>query len=166
MNRYRLHQEQEDCIGCQSCTVACKTAKKLTTGPLPNQVITVGPHFVDGLPRAAYIFLACFHCDDPVCVTVCPSGAMHKRAADGIVVVDHDLCHGCKACLQFCPWGAIQWNPESGQVVKCDLCLDRLRAGLQPLCVTVCTTHCLHLELEEVASQNLETAHPTLAQNG
>lgn len=153
MSTYHLQQDQEKCIGCQSCTIACKSAKGLVAGPLLNQVITVGPKFVNGLPRAAYVFMACFHCEDPVCVAVCPNGAMYKREEDGIVLVDPDLCWGCKACLLSCPWGAIQWDPVLNKVVKCDLCVDRLRVGLQPLCVTVCTTHCLRLDLEEDAPQ-------------
>lgn len=142
---YKLHQDVKNCIGCHSCTIACKSLKNLPYGPLPNQVMTVGPEFHDGRPRAAHIFMACFHCEDPVCVDVCPTGAMHL-AEHGIVTVDHQLCQGCKVCIQACPWGAVQWHPAIGRVVKCDFCLDRLRQGMQPMCVTVCTTHCLHFE--------------------
>lgn len=146
MGQYSLYQDIKNCIGCHSCTVACKSLHNLPAGPLPNQVIAVGPEFKDGRLRAAYVFQACLHCDDALCVEVCPSGAMQIRPGDGIVVVDHLLCKGCKACIQACPWGAVQWNPHTMRVVKCDLCLDRLQAGLQPMCVTVCTTHCLHLK--------------------
>ncbi len=68
---------------------------------------------------------------------------MQKRAKDGIVFIDFDLCVGCKACITSCPWGAPQWNPETGKAVKCDYCVDRVDQGLKPACVTVCTTHCL-----------------------
>jgi Fe-S-cluster-containing dehydrogenase component len=68
---------------------------------------------------------------------------MQRREKDGIVFVDHNLCVGCKTCISACPWGAPQWNPEIGKVVKCDYCMDRIDAGLRPACVTVCTTHCL-----------------------
>jgi Fe-S-cluster-containing dehydrogenase component len=69
---------------------------------------------------------------------------MQKRAKDGIVSVDEELCVGCKACMRACPWGAPQWNQESGKVVKCDYCMDRLDQGLKPACVAKCVTHCLH----------------------
>jgi Fe-S-cluster-containing dehydrogenase component len=68
---------------------------------------------------------------------------MRKRPKDGIVYVDADLCVGCKSCITACPWGAPQWNPETGKVVKCDYCMDRVDQGLKPACVTKCLTHCL-----------------------
>jgi Fe-S-cluster-containing dehydrogenase component len=69
---------------------------------------------------------------------------MQKRAKDGIVFVDQSLCVGCKSCITACPWGAPQWNHETGKVVKCDYCMDRVDHGLEPACVSKCVTKCLH----------------------
>jgi Fe-S-cluster-containing dehydrogenase component len=68
---------------------------------------------------------------------------MRTRPRDGIVYLDQSLCVGCKSCIIACPWGAPQWHPELGRVVKCDYCMDRLDQGLQPACVAKCVTHCL-----------------------
>lgn len=143
MSQYYLFQDAKRCIGCHACEVVCKSNKKLMMGPRPCQVITVGPKLVGEVPRAAYTFMPCFHCENPWCVAACPTGAMQKRKKDGIVFVDQSLCVGCKTCMSACPWGAPQWNPETGKVVKCDYCKDRLDQGLKPACVTICTTHCL-----------------------
>ena len=138
MSRYYLSQDTKKCIGCHSCEVACKSNKDLPVGPKLCEIITVGPVFVGGLPKAGYTFMPCFHCEDPWCVAACPTGAMQKRDKDGIVFVDPALCVGCKTCMSACPWGAPQWNPETGKAVKCDFCMDRLDKGLEPcLCYGV-----------------------------
>jgi Fe-S-cluster-containing dehydrogenase component len=80
---------------------------------------------------------------------------MQKRAKDGIVFVDPSLCIGCKCCIAACPWGVPQWNPETGKVVKCDYCMDRIDQGLKPACVTGCLTQCLHFGEVEQASELL-----------
>jgi Fe-S-cluster-containing dehydrogenase component len=87
--------------------------------------------------------MPCFHCENPWCVSACPTGAMQQRSSDGIVFVDKSLCIGCKACITACPWGAPQWDKEHGKVIKCDFCKDRVDSGLEPACVTGCTTAAL-----------------------
>ena len=143
MSKYYLFQDTKKCIGCHSCEVACKSNKNLPLGPMLCQIVTIGPKFVGSLPKAAFSFMPCFHCENPWCVAACPTGAMRKREKDGIVYVDESLCVGCKTCMSACPWGAPQWDPETRKAVKCDYCMDRVDQGLQPACVTVCTTRCL-----------------------
>lgn len=149
MSKHYLFQDSKKCIGCHSCEVACKSNKNLPVGPKLCQIVAVGPKFIGPLPRTFFTFMPCFHCENPWCVAACPTGAMQKRPGDGIVFVDENLCVGCKTCMSACPWGAPQWNHETGKVVKCDYCKDRVDAGLKPACVTVCTTHCLHFGAPE-----------------
>lgn len=144
MSQYYLVQDQKKCIGCLGCEVHCKTFHDLPRGPRLGQIIGVGPKMAGSVPRTSFVFMPCFHCEDPWCVAVCPTGAMRKRPEDGIVYVESSLCVGCKSCITACPWGAPQWNPKTGRVVKCNYCMDRLDRGLKPACVTKCVTHCLH----------------------
>lgn len=98
------------------------------------------------------------HCDDPACTKVCPSGAMHKRE-DGFVVVDEDVCIGCRYCHMACPYGAPQYNAEKGHMTKCDGCYSRVAEGKQPICVESCPLRALEFgPIEE-----LRQKHGTLA---
>ena len=143
MSDYYIFQDQKRCIGCRACEIHCKTQNEVPIGPSYCKIVPVGPQMQKGVPRIQFIFMPCFHCEKPWCVAACPTGAMQKRQADGIVFVDPALCIGCKACITACPWGAPQWDKEHGRVFKCDYCKDRVDRGLQPACVTGCTTAAL-----------------------
>ena len=100
----------------------------------------------------------CFHCDNPLCVSVCPVGATYKRS-DGIVLIDTERCIGCKFCMTGCPYSTrvFAWkhypefdedkepySPEAsspgteGTVSKCDFCPDLIRVGKLPYCAQAC----------------------------
>jgi Fe-S-cluster-containing dehydrogenase component len=143
MSNYLLSHDAENCIGCQACEIHCRVNKTLGPGPAPCRIIAVGPREVAGRPQLRFVFMPCFHCEDAWCRRACPTGAMARRERDGIVHIDTTRCVGCKSCILACPWGAVQWDPQTRKAVKCDYCMDRLDAGLQPACVTKCVTGCL-----------------------
>jgi DMSO reductase iron-sulfur subunit len=90
-----------------------------------------------------YLSIACNHCSNPACVKVCPSGAMHKRQEDGLVVVNEEVCIGCQHCSNACPYGAPQFSKEKGHMTKCDGCYERVADGKQPMCVESCPLRAL-----------------------
>jgi Fe-S-cluster-containing dehydrogenase component len=85
----------------------------------------------------------CNHCDDPPCVYCCPCGASHIHELGGVVLVDKDLCSGCKACIAACPYDARFIHPD-GYADKCTFCIHRVEKGLEPACVAVCPAHCMY----------------------
>ncbi|MEV1076663.1 4Fe-4S dicluster domain-containing protein [Streptomyces sp. NPDC050211] len=88
--------------------------------------------FMFHLPRI------CEHCLNPSCVAACPSGAMHKRAEDGIVLVDQDRCRGRRMCVTGCPYKKVYFNDRTGKAEKCTLCSPRLEVGLPTVCSETC----------------------------
>ncbi len=133
------------CIGCFSCETSCKLEHDLPMGPRLMRVMQVGPKRVGKHLKTIYYPMNCFMCGNAACVEACPTGAMIKRAKDGIVYVDSEKCIGCKRCMQACPFGAVQWDSRTNKVIKCDYCMHRVDQGLQPACVTKCSTHCLYV---------------------
>jgi ferredoxin len=79
------------------------------------------------------------HCVDPACVSVCMIGALHKTKW-GVVAYDKDKCIGCRYCQVACPFNVpkFEWTKAAPQIVKCELCRDRLTAGKEPACTEAC----------------------------
>ncbi|OGA03480.1 MAG: hypothetical protein A3H35_17305 [Betaproteobacteria bacterium RIFCSPLOWO2_02_FULL_62_17] len=87
--------------------------------------------------KAFFVPKLCNHCEHPACVQVCPTGATYKTE-DGVVLIDHEYCFGCRYCVQACPYGARFFNEEKGVTDKCTWCYHRITKGLQPACVDAC----------------------------
>jgi len=87
--------------------------------------------------KAFFVPKLCNQCTHPACVQVCPVGATYK-AKDGVVLIDHEYCIGCRYCVQACPYGARFFNEDEGVSDKCTWCYHRITRGLQPACVEVC----------------------------
>jgi len=115
MSKFALMIFRKDCMGCHACEVACKQEHGLGVGPRFIRVLENGPDFFP---------VYCHHCADAPCLRACPVNAI-SRNAEGIVLIDRELCIGCRECLPACPFGAMQFDEESEVAVKCDLCIDR-----------------------------------------
>jgi len=128
----------ERCVGCNCCTVACKQENGLNVGVFWNRVYEIGP--VGEYPTVDLMFLPhlCMHCEDPQCVSICPTGASYKRDEDGVVLINKDACIGCQYCTWACAYGARTFNEEQGLVEKCTYCAHRIDIGLKPACVVAC----------------------------
>ncbi|MEJ2711547.1 MAG: hypothetical protein P8074_28320 [Anaerolineales bacterium] len=102
--QYAFYFDSSSCTGCKACQVACKDKNNLEVGVLWRRVysVTGGDWVSTGNAWTSQAFayelsISCNHCQDPLCVHVCPTTAMHKRE-DGIVLVDASKCIGCKYC--------------------------------------------------------------------
>ncbi|HVO64730.1 MAG TPA: 4Fe-4S dicluster domain-containing protein [Terriglobales bacterium] len=137
MPRYAMVIDQERCLGCQSCTVACKSEWDVPNGPARTKVRQTGTAGTFPKLSTSFYVSQCNHCDRPTCVPACPTGATYQEP-NGIVRVHRDLCIGCGACVAACPYGARYINAALGKVDKCDFCASRVEQGLEPACVATC----------------------------
>jgi Fe-S-cluster-containing dehydrogenase component/formate-dependent nitrite reductase membrane component NrfD len=139
--RYGFVIDNRKCIGCHACTVACKTENHVALGVNRTWVKYVEKGQFPSTRRVFQV-TRCNHCEKPPCVTICPVTAMYKRK-DGIVDFDSNLCIGCKACMQACPYDSIYIDPDEGTAAKCHFCAHRTEVGLEPACVVVCPEHAI-----------------------
>lgn len=161
--RYAMLIDLRRCIGCQACSVACKTEFDVRLGVFKSQVIT----YESGkYPKTKKRFLPwlCNHCENPPCVGVCPvekikatfelpdgrtveyeKAATYKRP-DGAVLYDIDRCIGCHLCVKACPYNAryveplkkAGASPKRNAIGKCTFCVHRTDKGVVPSCVNTC----------------------------
>lgn len=139
--RYAMVMDTRKCVACNACVLACKAENNVPEGFCRDWIVEEVRGTFPNL-QAEIRSERCNHCGDPPCVDACPTGASHVGEG-GIVLVTHDKCTGCKACIASCPYDARFVHPE-GYVDKCTFCLHRVQKGQQPACVTVCPTRSLH----------------------
>ena len=135
--QYGMLIDARRCYGVHACSVACKAEYKVPLGVERSWVEYIEKGTYPAVSRS-FLPRLYNHCSKPNCVSVCPTGATWKREEDGIVVVDPDICIGCKYCVQACPYDARFPNPVTGTVEKCDFCVHRVTKGLEPACVEAC----------------------------
>ena len=146
------------CIGCKACEVACKNWNQLPSQDVPGTLSgnsydntlrlsgTTWRHvrFVEQFEQeydGRWLMMSdvCKHCVRAGCLEVCPTGAIIRTEFD-TVVIQSDVCNGCRNCIAACPFGVIDMNPVSGTAQKCTLCYDRISVGLEPACSKACPT--------------------------
>lgn len=140
--KYGMIIDTNRCVACSACVYACKGENAVPNGYSRDWIVQNirGEFPVLSMENRSE---RCEHCEDAPCVTNCPTNASHY-GGDGTVQIDRDLCTGCKACLGACPYDARYVHPI-GFADKCSFCNHRVKAGLQPACVTVCPTNTLTL---------------------
>jgi len=108
--------------------------------------------------------IMCQHCETAPCVDVCPTGASMKRD-DGIVLVNRHVCIGCRYCMMACPYKARSFIHETlidqkpgtprgkGTVESCNMCVNRVDAGMNPACVDAAPEAMLFGDLNDPESK-------------
>ena len=138
----RVYADEKWCIGCHLCEYNCAFAnsgKSDMVKALKNK--PVFPRITVEEDNKITYAVSCRHCDDPICVKSCISGALSRE--NGVIKIDKDKCIGCLTCILVCPYGAVSVG-KSGVAQKCELCLEN-SCG-EPACVKGCPNRALVYE--------------------
>lgn len=158
------------CIGCRKCEKACNEVNKMPDPKIPfddlsvldtERRTTVLTHtVVNKFPlsnktpsgesnpeKRSHVFVKkqCNHCLEPACASACFVKAF-KKDEKGAVHYDETLCVGCRYCMVACPFNIPAYeydNPLTPRVMKCTLCLPRIKEGKLPGCVEICPREAL-----------------------
>lgn len=128
----KLIFDPEFCTGCRTCELACSFIKEGVFSPTKSRIRVVRID-EDGID----VPVGCEHCDNPICMLICPVKAIYQDKNSGAVLLNNESCIGCKQCLAVCPFGAIHYDSEKKLFYKCDLCNG------EPECVKWCVTGAL-----------------------
>lgn len=140
---FRIKFEKEKCVGCFACHMACLDAHHDVTEEDAKSYRTI-KEMIDKEGGFQYQYCpGCMHCG--TCMDVCPSGAIYRDGDSGLILGEKKNCTGCGKCLSVCPVGVIRLD-QNGKIEKCDGCIDRIRAGRNPACVSVCYLHAITIE--------------------
>ena len=133
--RWAMVIDVSKCYGCYACLAACAAENNVPIGVFRTWI----ERYVRTEGGVVFVPKMCNHCEEPSCVEVCPVNATFK-APNGEVLIDDNICIGCGACIQNCPYGARFFNPIKGVADKCTLCNHRIYDGKLPACVEACPT--------------------------
>ena len=140
--RYAMAIDTKKCVGCSDCVVACQTENNVPIGYCRDWIVEI----TDGIYPNLNLEIRserCNHCENAPCVRSCPTGASHIIDG-GIVMITHNKCIGCGACIVSCPYDARYPHPD-GYVDKCTFCFpNRVSKGELPACVSVCPTKSMY----------------------
>ena len=170
MTRYIMTADLRRCIGCQTCTAACRVTNATPPGVQWRQVLDMESGEYPEV-RRSFVPVGCQHCGDPPCMHVCPTTATYQRD-DGLVEVDYDKCIGCGYCAVACPYQARHIThritfaygdqPMASEearfdarrmsvATKCTFCMERVDAakvngltpGVDPEVTPACVNSCI-----------------------
>ena len=127
-----LQLESEKCTGCLQCEMACSYENEGVFNPSKSRIKVFTFH-----EEGRFAPYTCSQCAEAWCLHACPVDAITINPGTGAKDVSEDVCVGCKVCTIACPFGPVNYNADSGKVIKCDLC------GGDPACVEACPTEAI-----------------------
>lgn len=145
--------DKTKCTGCKACVITCKDKCDINAG-MNLRKVDIEEYGAFPNIKICYSSKSCHNCEDAPCIKNCPTGAMNRDNEFSIVRVDIQKCIGCGICVKACPFGAPSIDSKSQKSMKCDFCIDLLKEGQKPACVSVCNARALDFgEISELSKK-------------
>ena len=145
MRKGFIYIDPEKCLACRTCELECAVAHSVSKNLAGSIAEVPSPAYRINVQCAGDTAspFNCRHCEDAPCIAVCPAGAVKRENPESPVLVEEEKCIGCKYCIIVCPFGVINLDKSGRAVLKCDLCVERLKEGMVPACAAACPTKAL-----------------------
>lgn len=151
-----LQIEPEKCTGCLQCEMACSYEATGTFNPSKSRIKIFTFHEL-----GRFVPYTCTQCSEAWCMHACPVEAITLNEATGAKEVINDVCVGCKVCTIACPFGTVNYNHDSGKVIKCDLC------GGDPECAKACPTEAItYVDMDSTGYDRMQAWAARSAEQG
>ena len=153
-----LQIEPAKCTGCLQCEMACSYENEKVFNPAKSRIKVFTFHH-----EGQFSPYTCTQCAEAWCLHACPVEAIVTNLLTGAKEIINDVCVGCKVCTIACPFGTVNYNTDTGKVIKCDLC------GGDPACAKACPTDAITYvdasqtgleRMRSYAAKNLTSATP------
>ncbi len=122
------------CTGCRLCEIVCSVYHEGVVNPKKARI-----RVNDDYEHSLFLPHICQLCQPTPCVEACPSQALTQDIETGVIRINDQLCSGCGACVEVCPYSAIWWDTAQDRLFLCDRC------GGNPQCTQFCTSGALTL---------------------
>jgi Fe-S-cluster-containing hydrogenase component 2 len=119
--------DYEKCTGCRICEQVCTVKHAGVVNPARSRI-----KIIKWEQEGRYVPMACQQCESAPCQAICPVKAISRDESLNRVMVDYDICIGCRMCVAICPFGGMSFDPIAQKVIKCDFCDG------DPLCAKFC----------------------------
>ncbi|MFH1122664.1 MAG: 4Fe-4S dicluster domain-containing protein [Pseudomonadota bacterium] len=122
-----IYVDPQRCTGCKVCEMVCSLHHENEVNPAKSRInVMTWEHEGIDIP------IVCQQCEDPPCEEICPTNAIYRDRETGALLINEETCIGCRMCISACPFGAPAVRSDTGEVIKCDLCMG------EPKCVEFC----------------------------
>jgi carbon-monoxide dehydrogenase iron sulfur subunit len=135
--------DYQKCTGCRICEQVCTVKHAGVVNPARSRI-----KIIKWEQEGRYVPMACQQCESAPCQTICPVKAISRDESLNRVMVNYDICIGCRMCVAICPFGAMSFDPIAQKVIKCDFCDG------DPLCAKFCEVDAI--QYLDATTQSLE----------